>query len=113
MAKSKSPWVASKSPHPVRSAGRQGLTSVGLGAVVGDGQAAPLVGGGDEAEEELGAGVVQGREAQLVDDDEVVLEQTGDDAADRVVGHAAVEGLDQVRGGEVADAAADLDGAQR
>jgi hypothetical protein len=37
------------------------------GPVRRDAQRAALVGGGDDAEQELGAGVVQGREADLVD----------------------------------------------
>ena len=40
--------------------------------VRGDGQGAAFVGGGDEAEQQLCAGVVQGGEPDLVDQDEVV-----------------------------------------
>ena len=36
------------------------------GPVAGDGQAAPFVSSGDETEEELGAGVIKGSEADLV-----------------------------------------------
>jgi hypothetical protein len=36
-----------------------------------DAEGAVFVGGGDEAEQQLGAGVVQWDEAQLVDDDQV------------------------------------------
>ena len=41
-----------------------------------------------------------------VDDDEVRAEDVLDDAVGRVVGQAAVEGLDEVGGGEVADSVA-------
>ena len=44
------------------------------GPVRADAEGAALVGGGDEAEEQLGAGVVQRREADLVDHDEVGAE---------------------------------------
>jgi hypothetical protein len=40
-----------------------------------DAQGAALGGGGDEAEQQLGAGVVQWREPQLVDDDQVGAQQ--------------------------------------
>ena len=43
-------------------------------------------------------------------DDQVVAEQGVDDPADAVVGQAAVEGLDQVGGGEVADLVPGFDG---
>jgi hypothetical protein len=56
------------------------------GPVGSDAQGASFVGGGDEPEQQLGAGVVQGREAEFVADDEVVAEQGVDDAADAVVG---------------------------
>jgi hypothetical protein len=65
-----------------------------------DAQGAAFVGGGDEPEQQLRAGVVQWREAQFVDDDQVVAELGVDDAADGVVGQAAVEGFDQFGGGE-------------
>ena len=58
----------------------------------GDAQGAAFVGGGDEPEQQLGAGVVQRREPDFVDHDEVVAEQGVDDPADGVVGQAAVEG---------------------
>ena len=38
-------------------------------------EAASFVGGGDEAEQQLGAGEVEGGEAELVDDDEVGAQQ--------------------------------------
>jgi hypothetical protein len=75
-----------------------------------DAQGTPFVGGGDEPEQQLGAGVVEWCEADLVDDDQVVAEQGVDEAADGVVGQAAVEGLDEVGGGEVADLVACCDG---
>src|SRR5690348_1562068 len=80
------------------------------GPVGGDAQGAAFVGGGDEPEQQLGAGVVEGGEPDLVADDQVVAQQGVDDAADAVVGQAAVEGLDQLRGGEVADPVPDRDG---
>src|SRR5262249_56588810 len=58
--------------------------------------------GGDEPEQQLGAGVVQRREPDLVDDDEIMSEQGVDDAADGVVGHATVELFDEFGGGQVA-----------
>ena len=73
------------------------------GPVRADAEGAALVGGGDEPEQQLGAGVVERGEAHLVDDDQVGAEQVLDDAADGVVGQPPVEGLDQVGGGEVAD----------
>ena len=45
------------------------------GPVAGDAQGAAFVGGGDEPEQQLGAGVVEGGEADLVEDDQVVAEQ--------------------------------------
>jgi hypothetical protein len=65
-----------------------------------------FVGAGDEPEEQSGVVVVERREADLVDEDEVCLEDGFDDAADGVVGEAAVEGLDEFGGGEVADPSA-------
>jgi len=56
------------------------------GVVGGDAQGSAFVGGGDEPEEQLGAGVVQGREADLVDQDEVVAQQGLDGFPDGVVG---------------------------
>ena len=54
-----------------------------------------------------------GCEPDLVDDYEVGFEDGFDDASDGVVGEAAVEGLDEVRGSEVSDLVAGLDrGAQ-
>ena len=43
-------------------------------------------------------------------DDQVVAEQGVDDSADAVVGQAAVEGVDEVGGGEVADPVPGVDG---
>ena len=51
-----------------------------------------------------------GAKPELVDQDEVVAEQGVDDLADGVVGQAAVEGLDEVGGGEVPDPVPVLDG---
>ena len=75
-----------------------------------DAQGAAFVGGGDEPEQQLGAGVVERGEPELVDDDQVVAQQGVDDPADAVVGQAAVEGLDEVGGGEVADPVPGFDG---
>ncbi len=61
------------------------------GPVAGDAEGASFVGGGDEPEQQLGAGEVEGREAELVDDDQVGAEQRVDDLGDAVVGEAAVE----------------------
>jgi hypothetical protein len=58
----------------------------------------------------LGAGVIEGREADFVDDDQLGAQQGVDDLADSVVGQAAVEGFDQVDGGEVADLVAGVHG---
>ena len=68
-----------------------------------DGQGAAFVGAGDEPEQQLGAGVVERGEAEFVEDDQVDPQQGFDDLADGVVGQAAVEGFDEVGGGEVAD----------
>ena len=72
-----------------------------------DAQGATLVGGGHEAEEQLGADVVEARSA-LVDDDEVVAQEALDDAAHGVVGEAPIEGLDQIGRGQVAHPRAGL-----
>jgi len=79
------------------------------GPVRADPEGAALVGGGGEPEQQLGAGVVDWREADFVDDDQVVAEQVVDNAADGVVGQAAVEGLGEVGGGEVADLGSGFD----
>ena len=68
-----------------------------------DAEGPALVGGGDEAEEQLGPGVVHRSEADLVDQDQVGLEDLLEHPADRVVGQAPIEGLDQLGGAEVAD----------
>ncbi len=57
-----------------------------------------------EPEQQLGAVVVQRGEADLIDDDELVAQQRLDESADAVVREAAVEGLDELGGGEVPDA---------
>ena len=51
-------------------------------------QAPALVGCGDEAEQELGPGVVERREPEVVDDDEVGPQEVLDKPADAVVGEA-------------------------
>ena len=80
------------------------------GPVGADTEGAALVGGGDEPEQQLGARVVQGGEPDLVDDDQVGAQDGLDDAADGVVGQAAVEGLHKLGSGEVADLVAGFDG---
>ena len=62
-----------------------------------------LVGGGDEAEQVVGGDPVQGGEAEIVYDDEIVEQEAFDELADGVVGQAAVERLDELVGGEEAD----------
>ncbi len=62
-----------------------------------------FVAGGDEAEQQLAAGVVEWGEADFVDDDQVVAADGFDGFADGVVGDGAVEVLDEFDGGEVAD----------
>jgi hypothetical protein len=49
--------------------------------MAGDGQGSALVAGGDEPEQQLGAGVVERGEANFVDDDKVCAEQGVDDLA--------------------------------
>lgn len=68
------------------------------------------MGGGDEPEQQLGCGVVKGHESDLVDDDHLVAEDGVDDPPDGVVGEAAVEGFDQVRGGVILDLVPGVDG---
>ena len=75
-----------------------------------DAEGSAFVGGGDEAEEQLGAVVVERREADLVDQHEIRPQDVFDDPADGVVGKPAVERLDELGGGEVADAVAGVDG---
>jgi hypothetical protein len=70
------------------------------GPVRADGQRSAFVGAGDEPEQQLGAGVIERGEAEFVEDDQVDSEQRFDDLADGVVGQAAVEGFDEVGGGE-------------
>src|SRR6266851_3723244 len=78
--------------------------------VAGHAGSAAFAGGGDEPEQQLGAGVIERGEPYFVDQDEVVAEQVVDHLADRVVGQAAVEGLGQVGGGEVPDLVPGVDG---
>ncbi len=94
-----------------RGRGRLGQEASPLveGPVAGQPETAPLVGRGDEPEEQLGAGEVQRRKAQLIQNDQVHAQETVDELAHRVVGQPAVEGLDEIGRGEVADAQAGLD----
>ena len=94
--------------EPVQQADRGGVfgqePAPGFeGPVAGDAQGAAFVGGGDEPEQQLRAGVVQRGEPDFVADEQVVAEQGVDDSSDAVVGQAAVEGFDELGGGEVAD----------
>jgi hypothetical protein len=54
------------------------------GPVRTDGQGSAFVGAGDEPEEQLGAGVVERGEAELVENDQIDPEQGFDDLADGV-----------------------------
>ncbi len=76
----------------------------------GQPECASFVGGRDEPEQQLGAGVVERGEPCFVDQDQVVAEQGLDHFADGVVGQAAVESLGQVGGGEVPDLVPGVDG---
>jgi hypothetical protein len=91
----------------VEHGGRRGLVRQEVPPLVerpvsGDGQTPTLVSGGNEPKEKLGAGVVERGKAEFVDDDEVSPQQLVDDLPHGVVGQAAVEGLDEVSGDEVA-----------
>src|SRR5205085_7152042 len=79
------------------------------GPVAGDAERAAFVGGGDDAEQQLGASVVERGESDLVDQDQVVAEQGVDYLAGGVVGQAPVEGFGEVGGGVVADLVAGAD----
>jgi hypothetical protein len=60
------------------------------GPVGSDAERSSFVGGGGEPEQQLGSGVIEWGEAQLVTDDQVTAEQSLDDAADGVVGQGPV-----------------------
>ena len=55
-----------------------------------DAEGSAFVGGGDEPEQQLGVSVVQRCEPEFVED-EVVAEQSVDDASNGVVGESSVE----------------------
>ena len=80
------------------------------GPVAGDAQGAAFVGGRHDAEQQLRAGVIQWREPHFIDEDQLVAEQGVDHPAHGVVGQAAVEGLGELGGGEVADLVPGLHG---
>lgn len=82
----------------------QEVTPLVEGPMARDAETAPFVGGCDETEEELAAGRVERRKTELVEDDQVDPEQVVDDATDGVVSQTAVQRLDQIGGGEIADA---------
>src|SRR5450756_1612739 len=91
----------------VEHGGRRGMVRQEVSPLVerpvaGDGQTPALVGGGNEPKEKLGAGVVERGKAEFVDYDEVGPQQLVDYLPHGVVGQAAVEGLDEVSGDEVA-----------
>jgi hypothetical protein len=58
--------------------------------VAGGAEAASFVSGGDEAEQQLGAAGVQGREPDFIDDDQLVAQEPVDHTADGVVGQSLV-----------------------
>ena len=70
------------------------------GPVAGEPKAATFIGGGDEAEEQLGAGEVERGKAELIDDQQVGAQEVVNEPADGIVSEPAVKGLDQVCGGE-------------
>jgi hypothetical protein len=57
----------------------------------------------------LGCGVVQGRKAELVTDNQIVAVQGVDASADGVVGQASVKGVDQLGGSQVTHSVAGVD----
>jgi hypothetical protein len=75
-----------------------------------DAEGSAFVGGGDEAEEQLGTGVVERGEAEFVEDDQVVAQQAVDHLAHAAISQTAVEGVDQVAGAVVADSVSGVDG---
>ena len=92
--------------EPVQDAGGGGVLAqkpapLLEGPMGGYGQGAAFVGGGNKPEQQLGAGVIEWGEPDLVDDHQVGAEQGVDDLAGGVVGQAAVEGVDEIGGGEV------------
>src|SRR6266849_2164795 len=82
---------------------RQKMAPVFKWPMAGYTQAAALVGGGHETEQQLRAGVVERCEPELVDQNQLVAQQNADDLADGVVSQAAVQRFDQVRGDDVTD----------
>ena len=80
------------------------------GPVAGDAQGAAFIGGRDHPEQQLRAGVIQRREPDLIDQDDVVAQQGVDHPADGIVRQAPVEGLGELGGGEVADLVPGRDG---
>ena len=80
------------------------------GPVRADAERASFVGSGDEPEQQLRAGVIQRREAQFVDQHEVVAQQVLDHSSDAVVGQRPVEGFDELGGGEVPNSVSCFDG---
>ena len=78
--------------------------------VAGQPEAAPLIRGGDQAEEQLSTGLVERCEPDLIDQNQIVAQYTVDDAADGVVGETAIELFDQVGSGAIAHAQTLFDG---
>lgn len=100
--------------EPVEDADGRGLLGQGPAPLLGgpvrpDGQLSAFVGTSKEPEQQLGAGVVQWCEAQFVEDDQIDPQQRFNDRANGVVSRAAVEGFDEVGGGEVADLVPGMD----
>jgi hypothetical protein len=78
--------------------------------VAGDAEGAAFVGSGDEPEQQLGADFVEGGEPDFIDQEQAVAKLGTSHFPDAVVGEAAVEGVGQVGGGEVADLVPGADG---
>ena len=98
-------WCSSRSRRAtaVVCSGRkrpQGLE----GPAAGDAEAATLAGSGHEPEEQLRTDIIEGREAEVIDDDEVGPQEALHDAPDAVVGEAPIERLDERGSREVAHA---------
>ena len=80
-------------PRGGRGLDRQEATPVLERPVAGKTEAAALVGGGYETEQQLRPGLVKRDDPQLVDEDEIRPQKLVDDPPDGVVGQAAVQRL--------------------
>jgi hypothetical protein len=92
-----------------RGLNRQEVTPLLEWPVARQTQAAMFIRGGHETEQQLGTGLIQGCEAQLIDQDQVVAEYGVDELANGIVGESAIEGLDQIGGDEIPHPQASLD----